>query len=214
MPAPQIKICGLTTAAAVDAALAAEADYIGLVFFPASPRNVSFEQAAALVARAARRAKVVGLFVDPDRALLDAARAAVTLDIIQLHGKERPAEVGQIRMTHGLPVWKAIGVRRSEDLAEANKFRGTADRILYDAKPPEGAKLPGGTGLRIDWEILKGKSHPLPWMLAGGLTPRNVAEAVSVTCAPAVDVSSGVESAPGVKDAALIADFCKAARAA
>ncbi|MEO0033682.1 MAG: hypothetical protein RIS94_3440 [Pseudomonadota bacterium] len=134
--------------------------------------------------------------------------------MIQLHGKEAPAQARAVGVATGKPVWKALGVRKRTDMEAARQYVGAVERILYDAKPPEGADLPGGTGLRIDWDVMKGWQHPLPWMLAGGLDPRNVAEAVSVTGAPAVDVSSGVESAPGVKDAARIAAFCTAARTA
>jgi phosphoribosylanthranilate isomerase len=212
MPSPLIKICGISTPETLDAALAAGADFIGLVFFPKSPRNVSIEQAAALSARASGKARVVGLFVDPEPAFLGTVCAGVRLDVIQLHGKETPSITASVRTTTGLDTWKAIGVRKREDLAAAHAYVGAADRVLYDAKPPEGADLPGGTGLRIDWNLLRGVQHPLPWMLAGGLDPRNVAEAIGVTSAPAVDVSSGVESAPGIKDATRIAEFCLAVR--
>jgi phosphoribosylanthranilate isomerase len=138
---------------------------------------------------------------------------SVRLDVIQLHGKETPATAAQIQAAHGLPVWKAIGVRKTADLDAARQYQGLA-RILYDAKPPEGADLPGGTGLRIDWSLMANYRHAMPWILAGGLDPRNVAEAIAVTGADFVDVSSGVESAPGVKDAGKIAAFCAAARKA
>lgn len=210
MNAPLIKICGLSTIADIDAALTARATHIGLVFFAKSPRNVGIEQAASLAAHAQGRAQVVGLFVDPAGDFLDRVRASVHLDAIQLHGKETPAQAAQMRSTHGIELWKAIGVRKRGDLDAAGRFVGAVDRILYDAKPPEGADLPGGTGLRIDWTLMQGHRHPLPWLLAGGLSPDNVAEAISVTQAPGVDVSSGVESAPGVKDPARIAAFCRA----
>lgn len=213
MPAAKIKICGLSTPETLDAALKARADWIGLVFFPKSPRNVGIEQAGALARRAGGQAGVVGLFVDPEPDFLAAVMAQVPLGVIQLHGQESPVLAGRIRTEFGVEVWKALGVRKREDMLAARDFVGAADRILYDAKPPEGAALPGGTGLRIDWDLLKGAAHPLPWMLAGGLDPRNVAEAISITGAPAVDVSSGVESAPGAKDAVRIADFCDAVRA-
>jgi phosphoribosylanthranilate isomerase len=205
-----IKICGLSTPAMVDCALAGGATHVGLVFFPKSPRNVSIEQAAALAAHAAGRAQVVGLFVDPAEELLTAVRSSVALDAIQLHGGENPARAAQIRAAQGIEVWKAIGVRKQADLAAARDFVGAADRILYDAKPPKDSELPGGTGLRIDWSLMRGWHHPLPWLLAGGLTPDNVAEAVAITGAPGVDVSSGVESTPGVKDAGRITAFCRA----
>lgn len=207
-----IKICGLSTLAMVDQALAAQATHIGLVFFPKSPRHVEIAQAAALARRAQGRAKVVGLFVNPDVTLLDAVRGQVHLDAIQLHGHETPMQAADIRARHGIELWKAIGVRKKRDLDAATPFVGAVDCILYDAKPPEGAELPGGTGLRIDWTLMKGHHHPLPWLLAGGLTPETVAEAIAITGARGVDVSSGVESAPGVKDADKIIAFCRAAR--
>lgn len=212
MPAPAIKICGINTPAALQAALDARADYVGLVFFAKSPRNVTLEQAAALARQARGVAKVVGLFVNPEAAFLDAVRAAVPLDVIQLHGAESPAQVAQWQTRHGVEMWKAIGVRQRADLDAARTFAGAASRVLFDAKPPEGADLPGGNGLRIDWSLFTGFRPSLPWGLAGGLDPSNVAEAARATGAPLVDVSSGVESAPGVKDAKLIAAFCKAAR--
>lgn len=214
MPRRLVKICGLSTPETLDAAIAARADFIGLVFFARSPRNVAADLAATLAARAAGKVQVVGLFVDPEPAFLEAVLARVPLDVIQLHGKEDAATVAQIAQRSGRTVWKAIGVRKRADLAAAQAYVGAASRILYDAKPPEGADLPGGTGLRIDWNLLRGIDHPLPWMLAGGLDPANVGEAIAVTGAPALDVSSGVESAPGIKDPARIAAFCAAVRAA
>jgi len=208
-----IKICGISDRASLDAAIGAGADHIGLVFFAKSPRNVGIEQAAALADHAGGRTKIVGLFVDPDADFLNRLRQSVRLDVIQLHGKEAPEKVAQIQAAHGLPVWKAIGVRKTADLDAARQYQGVS-RILYDAKPPEGADLPGGTGLRIDWSLMAGYRHAMPWILAGGLDPRNVSEAIHATGADFVDVSSGVESAPGVKDAARIAEFCKAVRAA
>ena len=212
MATPLIKICGLSTPATLDAAIAARADYVGLVFFAKSPRNVAPAQAAMLAARASGRAAVTGLFVDPDPDFLAEVLAAVPLDVIQLHGRETPAQVAAVAARHGIEVWKAIGVKTRADLAQADRYAGAAARVLYDAKPPAGADLPGGNGLRIDWSILKGIRPALPWMLAGGLDPQNVAEAIAITGAPAVDVSSGVESAPGIKDPTKIAEFCAAAR--
>lgn len=212
MPAPAIKICGVSSAEAVDAALSAGASHVGLVFFASSPRNVAIELAASLAARIREGARVVGLFVDPDRDLIDAVRSKVTLDVIQLHGEESPAMAARIRQQHGLEVWKAVPVRRAEDLALARKFVGSVNRVLYDAKPAGGDGLPGGNGLRFDWTLLAGHQHAMPWILAGGLDRRNVGEARRVTGADFLDVSSGVERAPGVKDPALIAAFCAAAR--
>jgi phosphoribosylanthranilate isomerase len=212
MPAPLIKICGISTPDALDTAIAARADFIGLVFFAKSPRHVDPAKAAALAARAGGRSGVVGLFVDPTPEFLTSVLATVPLDHIQLHGRETPGEVAAIAARHGLPVWKAVGVRKRADALAADRYAGAAARVLFDAKPPEGADLPGGNGLRIDWAVLKGLRPALPWMLAGGLDPENVAEAIALTGAPAVDVSSGVESAPGLKDPARITAFCAAAR--
>jgi phosphoribosylanthranilate isomerase len=207
----QSKICGLSSPETVDAALAGGASHIGFVFFPKSPRNVTLELAGALANRAAGRAKCVGLFVDPESDFIAAVRKHVTLDIIQLHGDERPALVSQIAMANGLETWKAIPVKTAEDVQSAQKYRGAAHRILYDAKPPKGIDVPGGTGQRFDWTLLTGVAHPLPWILAGGLDPHNLADAVGVTSARFVDVSSGVETAPGIKDVDKIAAFLKAA---
>ncbi|MDT0507398.1 phosphoribosylanthranilate isomerase [Novosphingobium sp. MMS21-SN21R] len=214
MPAPAIKICGINTPAALDAAIEARADYIGLVFFAKSPRNVSLTESAALGTRAAGRAKVVGLFVDADPAFIAEAASAARLDVIQLHGQETPGTVAQIRSELGLPVWKALSVASREDVTRAQGFAGAADLVLFDAKAPKGADLPGGLGLVFDWSLLSAHRGPLPWGLAGGLSPDNVADAVRSTGAALVDVSSGVESAPGVKDAGRIRAFCFNARGA
>ncbi|MBK6801722.1 phosphoribosylanthranilate isomerase [Novosphingobium sp.] len=211
MGRPGIKICGIRDSAALGAALSSGADHIGLVFVPQSPRHVALEAAAALAHEARGRARIVGLFVDPDLAELEAAQRAVGLDVIQLHGQETAAFAATVRGTLQRETWKAIGVRTRADLEAAHGYAGAADRVLYDAKPPEGDALPGGTGLRIDWRLLAGVRHPLPWILAGGLDPDNVAEAMAITGADFVDVSSGVESARGIKDAGRIAAFCAAA---
>jgi phosphoribosylanthranilate isomerase len=211
MPGPEIKICGVTDAAALDAAIAARADHVGLVFFPPSPRFLPAHRARALAARAAGRIGRVGLFVDPDDAMLAEGFAAGPLDAIQLHGDETPERAAQVRARFGLPVWKVLPVARAEDLARAAAYAGAADFILFDARTPKGA-LPGGMGLRFDWSLLAGYRGPLRWGLAGGLTPDNVAEAVRITGAPLLDTSSGVESAPGVKDVDKIAAFCESAR--
>jgi phosphoribosylanthranilate isomerase len=207
----QTKICGLTTPETLDAALKGGASHVGFVFFAKSPRNLTPDQAAALAARVQGKAKIVGLFVDPTTEDIDRVRSRVRLDVIQLHGNERPAVVSRIRMTSGLEVWKALPVRTTHDLNEAQKYRGAASLVLYDAKPPAGSDLPGGNGLRFDWELLRGHQHPLPWALSGGLDAHNIAEAVRITNAALLDVSSGVESAPGVKDVDKIAAFLKAA---
>jgi len=208
MPRVTAKICGLSTPDTLDAAIAGGASHVGFVFFSKSPRNVSIDRAASLAARVAGRARIVGLFVDPAPDEIDAVRAKVHLDVIQLHGGEHPALVGSLQMRHGLEVWKAIPVRTAADLAASHKYRG--HRILFDAKAPSGSDIPGGNGQRFDWRLLEGFRHTSPWLLSGGLDARNVADAVSITGATLVDVSSGVESGPGVKDVDKIAAFLKA----
>jgi phosphoribosylanthranilate isomerase len=210
---PAIKICGLTDAQSVDAAIRGRADYIGFVFFPPSPRNLSLPSAAGLSARADGKVQRVGLFVDADDTLIGEALAATGLDALQLHGQETPERTAQIKSRFGLPVWKALPVATREDVARADAFTEAADLILFDAKTPKGS-LPGGMGLSFDWNLVAGWKGSLRWGLAGGLTPSNVAEAIRLTDAPLVDTSSGVESAPGVKDTALIAAFIAAARSA
>ena len=210
----QVKICGLRDPAHVAAAVQAGARYLGFVFFPKSPRAVSPAQAAALGADVPPGIARVGLFVDPDDALLQETLAQAPLDIIQLHGREGPARVAEVRALAGLPVMKAVGLSGPGDLAALWDHGLAADLLLIDAKAPPGADLPGGNGVAFDWRLLAGQRILKPWLLAGGLTPANVAEAIRLTGARAVDVSSGVERAPGVKDAGLIADFCAAAGAA
>jgi phosphoribosylanthranilate isomerase len=205
------KICGLSTPETVDAAIRHGARYIGLNFFPKSPRYVSAAQAAALVARLPVHVGAVGVFVDPTSALLDEIRAQVTLSAIQLHGDERPAFTSQMRMRHGVEVWKAISVKTAADLLAAQKYRGSVDRILYDAKTPKGAEMPGGMGVRFDWNLLAGFVHPLPWALSGGLDADNLSEAVRITGATVVDAASSLETAPGAKSVDKIAAFLKAA---
>jgi phosphoribosylanthranilate isomerase len=207
----QTKICGLTTPETVDAAIVGGATHVGFVFFSKSPRNLSVDQAAALAARVPDHVKIVGLFVDPEADFINAVRAQVTLGALQFHGDERPAFATQMGRTHGIEIWKAIPVKSAEDLKLASKFRGAVHRILYDAKPPEGSRIPGGLGVRFDWSLLTGFAHPLPWILAGGLDGRNVGAAIAATGAEFVDVSSGVETAPGIKDVDKIAAFLKAA---
>ena len=203
------KICGLSTPDTLDAAVRHGAAQIGFVFFPPSPRSLTFDQAAGLAGRVPSQVRKVGVFVDPDDGLLDATIAAARLDAVQLH-KTAPDRVAAIRTRTGREVWAAVAVKTRADLAAAASFAGAADRILYDAKTPDSAALPGGMGMRFDWTLLQGHAHPLPWALSGGLGPENVAEAIRVTGATAVDVSSGVESAPGVKDVAKIAAFLQA----
>ena len=208
----EVKICGLTEAMHVAAAVDAGARFLGFVFFPKSPRAVTPEQAAVLAADVPVGVARVGLFVDPDDALLDAVLSAVPLDVIQLHGHETPDRVAAVKARCGLPVMKAIGLSGPEDLSQLIDYGVVADMLLVDAKPPKDAVLPGGNGLAFDWRLLSGRRWLRPWMLAGGLTPENVAEAVRLTGAPIVDVSSGVESAPGVKDVARIRAFVAAAK--
>ncbi|MBI3446341.1 MAG: phosphoribosylanthranilate isomerase [Magnetospirillum sp.] len=208
----EVKICGITDEESMDAAIEAGADYVGLVFYPPSPRAVTPDRAAELVEFAPGEVSKVGLFVDPDDATLDAVLTRIRLDLLQLHGNETPERIEAIRLEYGLPVMKVLSVAQAEDLAAAEPFLAVADRLLFDAKPPKGAILPGGNAVSFDWTILAGRKWGLPWMLAGGLTSANVAEALRISGAPAVDVSSGVESAPGVKDPAKIRAFIKAAR--
>jgi phosphoribosylanthranilate isomerase len=206
-----VKICGLTCPADVDACAAAGAAYIGFVFFPKSPRNLSIPAARDLAVLAPPGLAKVALLVDPDDASLDAVLDAVPLDMIQLHGCEKPERVRAVR-TRGLPVMKAVGLRDASDLDRLAAYEGVADQLLVDAKPPAGAALPGGNGVGFEHGLIAGRAWTGPWMLAGGLTPDTVAEAVRLTGARQVDVSSGVESAPGVKDPARIAAFCAACR--
>lgn len=210
MPAAA-KICGLTRPDDFRVTADAGARYAGLVFFPKSPRNVSIDDAAALAAQAPDGLAKVGLFVNPDDALLDEVTRRVTLDIVQLHGKETPERVAEVKARTGMPVMKAVGIAGAEDLDRLWDYGLVADLLLVDAKPAPDAALPGGNGLSFDWRLLVGRRFLKPWMLAGGLTPDNVAEAVRLTGAQAVDVSSGVESAPGVKDPDLIRRFVQAA---
>ncbi|MEY4055802.1 MAG: hypothetical protein RL519_1137 [Pseudomonadota bacterium] len=211
MTAPLIKLCGLTDGTALDAAIAARADYAGFNFYPPSPRFLGLGKAAELGARAAGRIGRVGVFVDADDTAIAEAVAAARLDAIQLHGRETPQRAAELRSRLGLPVWRVIGVAKAEDIGKAADYVGAADFILFDAKTSKGA-LPGGMGLAFDWSLLANLRLALPWGLAGGLNPGNVAEAARLTRAPLVDAASGIESAPGVKDPALIAAFCSAAR--
>lgn len=203
------KICGLSTTATLDAAIRHGASHVGFVFFPASPRHVTFAKAAELAANVPGHVAKVGVFVDPEDEMLEQAVASAALNVLQLH-KVTPARTAAIRAKFGIEIWVAVAVRTRGDLDAAQGFAGVADRILYDAKTPEGAALPGGMGLRFDWELLRGFRHPLPWALSGGLDPANVAEAIRRTGADLVDVSSGVEREPGIKDEAKIAAFLRA----
>ncbi|WP_417742720.1 phosphoribosylanthranilate isomerase [Salipiger sp.] len=206
----RVKICGLTRPEDVVAAAEAGASYAGFVFFPKSPRHVSVAQARELALAAPVGLAKVGLVVNPDDALLDEIMAQVPLDILQLHGRESVERVAEIRARYGLPVMKAVGVASEADLPTLLEYGRVADQILVDAKAPKGAALPGGNGLAFDWRLIAGRRWPCPWMLAGGLTPANVGQAIAMTGARQVDVSSGVEAAPGTKDAARISAFLQA----
>jgi len=208
----RVKICGLRTPADVTAVARAGAAYAGFVFFAKSPRNVTLPEARLAALAAPPGLARVALTVDADDGTLDAIVEAVPLDMLQLHGHESPDRVAQVRARYRLPVMKAIGLADESDLPAIFAFSTVADQILIDAKPPRGADLPGGNGLAFDWRLLAGRRWLRPWMLAGGLTAENVAEAVRLTGARQVDVSSGVESAPGVKDEARIAAFVAAAQ--
>ena len=213
MPAPKIKLCGLNDATAIKAAIAARADYLGFNFYPPSPRYVDLKAAHQLGQQAAGQIVRVGVFVDAsDAAIRDAADAA-GLEVIQLHGNETPQDAARLRGLLQREVWKVLSVSSAADVARADAFQHAADLILFDAKTPAGT-LPGGMGLRFDWQLLASYRGALPWGLAGGLTMDNVGEAARRTGAALVDTASGIESAPGVKDPALIAAFCAAARSA
>ena len=204
------KICGLTTADSVAAAVDAGAAYVGFVFFAKSPRNVDIETARILAADVPPGICKVALVVDADDATLDAINDRVPLDMLQLHGTESVVRVAEIKARYGLPVMKAIGIRDATDLPQIDAYAAVADQLLIDAKPPKGADLPGGNGLAFDWSLLSGRRWPRPWMLAGGLTPENAMRAANLTGATQLDVSSGVERAPGIKDADKIAQFISA----
>lgn len=206
-----VKICGLRDPSDVAASAKAGARYVGFVFFPKSPRHLEISQAATLAAHVPMGICKVALTVNADDAMLDALTAAVPLDMLQLHGSETVERVAEVKARYGLPVMKAIGVGERADLAQLDAYAGVADQLLVDAKPPKGADLPGGNGLAFDWTLLERRVWRCPWMLAGGLTPRNVAEAIQRTGARQVDVSSGVESSTGVKDAGLIHALVEAA---
>ncbi len=209
-PAVRVKVCGLTTEAQVEAAAAAGAAYLGLVFFARSPRAVTPAQARGLALAAPVGVAKVGLVVDASDAELDAILDVVPLDMIQLHGREPPERVAAVRARCGLPVIKALGVASPADLDALPGYAAVADQVLLDAKAQPGSARPGGNGRAFDWSLLAGRAPRTPWMLSGGLAPGNVAEAVRITGARQVDVSSGVESAPGVKDAALVRAFVAA----
>src|SRR5277367_2676288 len=211
---PVVKICGLSTAATLDAALDAGADMVGFVFFAKSPRHVDWATARALGRRVEGRAKIVALSVDADDDTLKRIVDALSPDLMQLHGSETPARVKEIGELCARPVMKAIGVATHGDLAQAELYEGVADILLIDAKPPKGAVLPGGNGRPFDWSLTREFRPSVPWLLSGGLDPDTVEAAIALSGARGVDVSSGVESAPGVKDPARIRAFVAAARRA
>jgi phosphoribosylanthranilate isomerase len=212
VPDIRVKICGLRDSAMVAAAADAGAAYIGFMFFAKSPRNVSFAQAHDLALKVPPGIAKVAVVVNADDATLDALLAQVPIDMLQLHGHETPARVAAVKARFGLPVMKVVGVAEPADLTALDDYARVADQLLVETKPAKDAALPGGNGLPFDWTLIAGRRWTTPWMLAGGLTAENVAQAIRLTGAQQVDVSSGVESAPGVKDAAKIAAFIAAAQ--
>lgn len=208
----RVKICGLTRLSDVADAVSAGASYVGFVFFPKSPRNVSLNEARTLALSVPSGIAKVALTVDADDAFLDELLAAVPIDVLQLHGHEIPDRVAAVRARYGLPVMKAVGIAHERDLHALDEYGRVADMLLVEAKPPKDATRPGGNGLVFDWNLIAGRQWPVPWMLAGGLTVDNVADALHRTGARQVDLSSGVERSPGVKDANKMADFIAAAR--
>lgn len=208
-----VKICGLTTAEAVTGAAERGASHVGFVFFEPSPRNVRPLDAMSLAKHVPAGVRRVGVFANPDDSLLERAITAARLDVVQLHGEEKPEVVKAIKGRHDLEVWKAIPVSAASDLEQAKRYVDVADRILFDARTPKASRLPGGMGIAFDWKLLERYQHRAPWGLSGGLSADNVAEALAITHAPLLDVSSGVESAPGVKDLDKIAAFMEAVAA-
>lgn len=209
-----VKICGLSTPSTLDVALQAGADMVGFVFFPPSPRHLELARAKELGAQVRDRAVKVALTVDADDEMLGGIVEALQPDLLQLHGKETVTRIHEIKRRFGLPVMKAIGVETAADLADLPRYAAVADRLLFDARPPKDATRPGGLGVPFDWRLLENLPVDIPFMLSGGLAVGNVDDAVRITRAGGVDVSSGVERAPGVKDAGMIQDFIRAARAA
>lgn len=208
-----VKICGLTSVEAIDAAARAGASHAGFVFFDPSPRNIRPRDASALIKHVPEAMKRVGVFVDPKDSLLERAIAAARLDIVQLHGEERPERLKSIKARHSIDVWKAIPVSAASDLERARAYREHADLILFDARTPKASRLPGGMGIAFDWKFLRHHNHKIPWGLSGGLNAENVAEAIAITGASMLDVSSGVETEPGIKDSAKISALLEAVKA-
>ncbi len=210
----RVKICGLTTQIGVDAAVDAGAAYVAFNFFPKSPRYATLDLAAKLALTVPAGVVKVALVVDGDDAFLDELTSKVAIDMLQLHGHETPERVSEVKARYGLPVMKAVGVGEASDLAQLDLYSAVADPLLVDTKPPKGADRPGGNATSFDWGLIAGRRWSVPWMLAGGLTQQNVAQAIAQTGARQIDLSSGVESAPGVKDPALIHAFIEAAKCA
>lgn len=209
-----IKICGLRTGEAVDKAVALGASHIGFIFFPKSPRNIEPSDAGRLAERARGRARIVAVTVDANSDTLDEIVDQLSPDILQLHGSESPERVLNVKAVYGLPVIKAFSVREADDLKKIDPYIGIADRFLFDAKPPANSELPGGNGVAFDWNLMHLLDGGVDYMLSGGLNKDNLAEAIRLTGAPGIDASSGVESAPGVKDLGLMEEFFEAARKA
>ena len=206
-----VKICGINSAEALDAAVQGGASMLGFVFFAKSPRVVSLDEARDLLARVPDGVLTVALMVDPTDLEAKSIGAQLPFDVVQLHGSESVDRVAELKIMTGKPIMKAVGIASPDDIARAHAYEAVADRILLDAKPPKGADLPGGNALSFDWSLIAGETWEKPWMLAGGLTAQNVAEAVKISGAGAVDVSSGVEDAPGHKSARKIHEFLKLA---
>ena len=206
-----VKICGLSTPETLNVAVTSGARFVGFVFYPPSPRNVSFDTAWNLARAVPTGVRSVGLFVNPDDEQLERIVTGIQLDMIQLHGDETPGRINEIKQRFAMPVIKAIRVASEDDLADVTGFEAAADWLLFDAKPPN-ATLPGGTGESFDWNILKNREFKKPWMLSGGLDEKNIKEALNILKPNAVDISSGVESAPGVKDPEKIKAFIEAAK--
>ena len=209
-----VKICGLSTVEGIEAAAGAGASHVGFVFFDPSPRNVRPREAPALAKYVPKSVKRVGVFVEPEDSLLERAIAAARLDIVQLHGDERPERLKSIKARLNVEIWKAIPVSTASDLERAREYRDIADIILFDARTPKASRLPGGMGIAFDWKLLNRLTHKMPWALSGGLSAENVAEAIAITGATMLDVSSGVETEPGTKDPAKISAFMEAVKAA
>ncbi|HVW58070.1 MAG TPA: phosphoribosylanthranilate isomerase [Rhizobiaceae bacterium] len=209
-----IKICGLKTKEALDAALEGGASHVGFIFFPKSPRFIDPTAAGALREVARGKAKAVAVIVDADDETLDAIVAGMVPDLLQFHGRESPERLAELKARYGLPVIKALPIREAGDLATIRSFLGVADRFLFDAKPPKGAELPGGNGVSFDWSLLAGLDPSIDYLLSGGLNADNIGDALSLLQPGGIDVSSGVESAPGVKDVKLIVDFFRSVRMA